>query len=388
MSATAARNACKFNCNEDDRLSFIVEWYDPTAALVRKYMLHFYDFDGTVEMFDMKNHRTFLRRSKVENVRLCDMYIGSTMNIMSRQLNFVDYANEYTRTRLGTKKERTCGLIKPDAVQNMGKILDMIWQSGLQITKLKSMKLSRTDIAELFPKECSSSIFNDLVSFLTQGQVIAIEIRGENAIQRLNDLLGPQDASFARNCAPNSIRARFGTNCIQNAAHGSSDAEEADRELNFCFPVKGPPRANSACYSECTCCIIKPHAILDGVAGDILTKILECGFEVTAIIMFTLERANAEEFYEIYKGVVQEYPMMVTELSSGPSIAVEIRAQDPVKTFREFCGPSDPEIARHLRPKSLRALFGKTKAQNAVHCTDLPEDGLLEVEYFFKILDR
>lgn len=37
------------------------------------------------------------------------------------------------------------------------------------------------------------------------------------------------------------------------------------------------------------------------------------------------------------------------------------------------------ELARELRPNTLRAKFGKTKVQNAVHCTDLPEDGLLEV---------
>ena len=37
------------------------------------------------------------------------------------------------------------------------------------------------------------------------------------------------------------------------------------------------------------------------------------------------------------------------------------------------------EIARKLRPNTLRAQFGKTKVQNAIHCTDLPEDGLLEV---------
>jgi nucleoside diphosphate kinase len=37
------------------------------------------------------------------------------------------------------------------------------------------------------------------------------------------------------------------------------------------------------------------------------------------------------------------------------------------------------ELARKLRPNTLRAKYGKTKVQNAVHCTDLPEDGLLEV---------
>lgn len=46
------------------------------------------------------------------------------------------------------------------------------------------------------------------------------------------------------------------------------------------------------------------------------------------------------------------------------------------------------EIARHLRPRTLRALFGRTKSHNVVHCTDLPEDAQLEVEYFFKILDQ
>jgi len=79
---------------------------------------------------------------------------------------------------------------------------------------------------------------------------------------------------------------------------------------------------------------------------------------------------------------------MVTELTSGPCIAMEIRAQDAPRVCRELVGPADPEIARHLRPNTLRALFGKDKVKNAVHCTDLPEDGLLEVEYFFKILER
>jgi len=46
------------------------------------------------------------------------------------------------------------------------------------------------------------------------------------------------------------------------------------------------------------------------------------------------------------------------------------------------------EVARQVRPNSIRALFGRTKAKNAIHCTDLPEDGKLEVEYFFKVLDR
>ena len=58
------------------------------------------------------------------------------------------------------------------------------------------------------------------------------------------------------------------------------------------------------------------------------------------------------------------------------------------KDFRDFVGPADPEIAKHLRPKTVRAKFGQDKIFNSVHCTDLPEDVGLEIEYFFRILSQ
>ena len=72
---------------------------------------------------------------------------------------------------------------------------------------------------------------------------------------------------------------------------------------------------------------------------------LEAGFEITALTMFHMEKANAEEFYEVYKGVVQEYGSMVSELISGPSIALEIRAANAPVAFREMVGPADPVSA-------------------------------------------
>lgn len=40
------------------------------------------------------------------------------------------------------------------------------------------------------------------------------------------------------------------------------------------------------------------------------------------------------------------------------------------------------EIAKRIRPNTIRAHFGKTKVENAVHVTDLPEDSVLEVQLF------
>lgn len=60
---------------------------------------------------------------------------------------------------------------------------------------------------------------------------------------------------------------------------------------------------------------------------------------------------------------------------------MEVRQANVVKTFREMVGPSDPEIAKYLRPDTIRAKFGFDRVRNAVHCTDLPEDGVIEVRH-------
>jgi nucleoside-diphosphate kinase len=97
---------------------------------------------------------------------------------------------------------------------------------------------------------------------------------------------------------------------------------------------------------------------------------------------FHLDRAKAEELLEVYKGVVPEYQAMVEEFISGSCIALEV----PAEGFREFVGPRDSELAKVLRPLTLRAKFGTDGVDNAVHCTDLDDDRVLETEYFFRVL--
>lgn len=61
----------------------------------------------------------------------------------------------------------------------------------------------------------------------------------------------------------------------------------------------------------------------------------------------------------------------------------EISGEENIATqFRDFAGPSDPELGKQIRPNSLRSRFGINKVKNALHVTDLPEDGILEVNSF------
>ena len=49
------------------------------------------------------------------------------------------------------------------------------------------------------------------MEFVTSGPVVALELKGANAIEKWRTLLGPTDSALARNKNPMSIRARFGT---------------------------------------------------------------------------------------------------------------------------------------------------------------------------------
>ena len=68
--------------------------------------------------------------------------------------------------------------------------------------------------------------------------------------------------------------------------------------------------STSAMFTNCTCAVIKPHAIQAGLAGQIIDTILEEGFEISALQMFHLDRPTAEEFFEIYQGVLPEFTQM------------------------------------------------------------------------------
>lgn len=105
--------------------------------------------------------------------------------------------------------------------------------------------------------------------------------------------------------------------------------------------------------------------------------------------MFYLNKTTACEFLEVYKGVVPDFNQITDYLATGgPCIAIEIRQEDVVSKLRKFCGLHDPIEAKAYNPNSLRAIFGLDKIKNAVHCTDLNEDGILECEYFFVLMQQ
>jgi nucleoside-diphosphate kinase len=371
----------------DERYVFIVEWYDTAASLIRTYNLAFYPKDKTIEMVDLKTKKLFLKRCEYPSIVLKDLYIGAIVTVHSRQLKVVDYADVYTRKAFESSKEKTFAMIKPDCYPHIGKIIDIIEHSGFVIGNIKMAKMTLADAEEFYAEHKGKPFYTGLTNFICSDFVVGMELVAEGAIAKWRKLIGPTNCDVARKEAPNSIRAIFGQEGVRNACHGSDSPGSAQREIDFFFGEKSKLKT-TAVLNNCTCCVIKPHVVFEANAGRIIDQILSEGFEISALQMFFLDKATSEEFLEVYKGVLPEFGAMSGHLTTGPSIVLEVRQENAVNSFRDLCGPHDPEIAKTLRPSTLRAKFGSDRVKNAVHCTDLAEDGPLEAEYFFTVLQQ
>ena len=218
-----------------------------------------------------------------------------------------------------------------------------------------------------------------MVNFISSDYVVGMDLVKKNAIKEWLSLIGPEDVELAQKTAPNSLRAIFGNSGIKNAIHGSLNSSDVKRESSLIFnKIRHEPILN-----DNSCVVIKPHAISEGNAGKIIDILLTEGFEISSMEMLYIDKVQAEEFFEIYKGVLPEYSQMIDSVVCGPIIAIEVRQNDCVNKLRTLVGPHDPDIAKALRPNTIRAKFGNNCVYNAVHCTDLEEDANIECDYLF-----
>lgn len=130
---------------------------------------------------------------------------------------------------------------------------------------------------------------------------------------------------------------------------------------------------------ERTLAIIKPDAVGRRLTGRILQRIEDAEFEIGAIRMVRLSRAEAEEFYAVHR----ERPFFasLTEfMSSGPIVVLALERADAIKAWRDLMGATDPAKAE---THTLRKAFGSSIERNVTHGSDSPETAAFEIAYFF-----
>lgn len=130
--------------------------------------------------------------------------------------------------------ERTLVLIKPDAVKNniIGKIISIYEEHSLVVEKLKMISPTRKLLREHYEEHEGKPFFEELLSSLDSKEIIAMIIRGEQAISVVRSLNGATDPVKAKE---GTIRNLYGSSIRHNAVHGSSDTEAAEREIKIWF---------------------------------------------------------------------------------------------------------------------------------------------------------
>jgi nucleoside-diphosphate kinase len=131
--------------------------------------------------------------------------------------------------------QTTLFLVKPDGVRRRlsGEILARIERKGLELIAGRFFTIDRELASRHYEEHVGKPFYEDLVSFITSGPVLAFAVRGPDAVSVVRTLMGPTNPVDA---PPGTIRGDFGIEITQNLVHGSDSEVSAKRELSLFFP--------------------------------------------------------------------------------------------------------------------------------------------------------
>lgn len=146
--------------------------------------------------------------------------------------------------------ERTLILFKPDAVQRgvVGEITTRFERVGLKIVGTKMISPTKEhyhkhyeEIGQVITRR-GEKVFNNVLSNMTDGPVIAMVLEGIEAVDLVRKLVGSTEPKSA---APGTIRGDFShmsygygdaqDKGIPNLIHASGDKEDAKKEIPHWF---------------------------------------------------------------------------------------------------------------------------------------------------------
>jgi nucleoside-diphosphate kinase len=132
-----------------------------------------------------------------------------------------------------------------------------------------------------------------------------------------------------------------------------------------------------------TLAIVKPDAVERKLAGRIIQRIEDEGFQIKGLRRVHLTQAQAEGFYAVHQAR-PFFGSLTAFMASGPAIVLVLEAEDGIRKWRTLMGATDPAKAD---AGTLRKEFAESIERNATHGSDAPETAAFEIGYFFAGLD-
>ena len=125
--------------------------------------------------------------------------------------------------------------------------------------------------------------------------------------------------------------------------------------------------------------IIKPDSVRKGNFGKILSRIEAEGFRILGIKKANLSDKQAQAFYAVHRER-PFFPALVDYMTSGPVYVAALERDGAVPHLRKVMGATDPKKADS---GTIRADYGESIEQNAIHGSDSDENAAIEIAFFF-----
>ena len=128
-----------------------------------------------------------------------------------------------------------------------------------------------------------------------------------------------------------------------------------------------------------TLSIIKPDAVHQGAAGDIINTLLHNHFRIVGMKMLHINKMQAEGFYAVH--VHRPFFESLTNfMSSGPIVVMALEKENAIADYRTLMGATDPAKADL---GTIRKKWASRIEKNAVHGSDAEDTARFELSYFF-----
>jgi nucleoside-diphosphate kinase len=130
--------------------------------------------------------------------------------------------------------ERTLSIIKPDATKRnlTGAINCKIEAAGLRIIAQKRVKWKKREAQAFYKVHKDRPFYKDLVKFMSSGPIVIQVLEGDAAVAKYRQVMG---ATNPANAEAGTIRKDFAESIEANSVHGSDSADNARKEIKFCF---------------------------------------------------------------------------------------------------------------------------------------------------------
>jgi len=129
-------------------------------------------------------------------------------------------------------------VIQPDIVADGSSrdIISKLRHEGFNVVAEKEITLTRDQTCLLYKEDTDKDFFEELVQFMSSGPSLVLILSCEDAMRRLQDILGPTHPGKAKEMDPNSIRALYGKDVVKNAVHGSATKQNVADIIKDIFP--------------------------------------------------------------------------------------------------------------------------------------------------------